>query len=184
MAKDNNASTADRSKLTRKVQSKTDEEKRAALKEKIAQAEERQAQRSLSDQAKGAADSTLEFVRANPLKTVAAVAIGALVIGALTRPGRRAGARAGRKAGALASVATDAAVAYGLSLLDGVSNAASKGQDKLAHAGNAVSDRASAWKSSATHQGGDLSDYLVRAAKRGGKNAGKSLKDLRNRLSH
>lgn len=180
MAKDDTARAEDRSKSTPKVQSKTDEEKRAALKEKIAQAEEREAQRSLSDQAKGAADNALGFVRANPLKTVAAVAIGALVLGALTRPGRRAG----RKAGALASVATDAAMAYGLSLLDGVSNVASKGQDKLANVGNAASDRASAWKSSATHQGADLSDYLVRAAKRGGRNAGKSIKDLRNRLSH
>jgi ElaB/YqjD/DUF883 family membrane-anchored ribosome-binding protein len=168
----------------KQVTAKTDAEKRQALKEKIAAGEQRQTRRSVTDQARGAADSALGYVRANPLKSVAAVAVGALVIGALTRPGRRAGARAGRKAGALAGVAADAALALGLSLLDGAGNAASKGQSKLSDLGNTVGGKAGAWKSTAARESGELSDYLVRAAKRGGKNAGKSIRDLRNRLSH
>lgn len=163
---------------------KTDAEKREALRGKIAAAEERQAQRSFADQAKEVADSALGYVRANPLKSVAAVAVSALVIGALSRPGRKAGAKAGRKASKFASVATDAALAYGLSLLDGASSAASKGQDKLADLGGTVGDKARAWQSTASREGAELSDYLVGVAKRSGKSAGKSIKDLRNRLSN
>jgi hypothetical protein len=69
-------------------------------------------------------------------------------------------------------------------LLDGAGNAASKGQSKLSDLGNTVGGKAGAWKSTAARESGELSDYLVRAAKRGGKNAGKSIRDLRNRLSH
>ena len=163
---------------------KTDAEKREALRGKIAAAEERQAQRSFADQAKDAADSALGYVRANPLKAVAAVTIGALVIGALTRPGRRAGAKAGRKDGALAGVATDAALAYGLSLLDSAGSAASKGQERLADLGGSVGDKARAWQSAAAKEGSQLSDYLVEAARRSGKRAGKSIDDLRSRLRH
>jgi ElaB/YqjD/DUF883 family membrane-anchored ribosome-binding protein len=163
-----------------KNSAKTDAEKREALRGKIAAAEKRQAQRSFADQAKDAADSALGYVRANPLKTVAAVAASALVIGALTRPGRRAG----RKAGALAGVATDAALAYGLSLLDSAGSAASKGQDKLADLGGSVGDKARAWQSAAAKEGSQLSDYLVEAARRSGKRAGKSIDDLRSRLRH
>lgn len=163
---------------------RTDAQKRAALKDKIAEGEKRQAQRSFADQAKDAADSALGYVRANPLKTVAAVAVSALVIGALTRPGRKMGKKVGRKTGKLAGVATDAAIAYGLSLLNGVSGAASKGQDKLADIGGKVGDTASSWSSAAAKEGSQLSDYLVDAARRGGKRAGKTIDDLRGRLQH
>lgn len=163
---------------------KTDAEKREALRGKIAAGEQRQAQRSFADQAKDAADSALGYVRANPLKAVAAVAVGALVIGALTRPGRRAGVKAGRKAGALGTVATDAALAYGLSLLDGASHVASKGQDKLSDIGGTVGSKARAWQSAATKESSQLSDYVVEAARRSGKRAGKTIDDLRSRLQH
>ena len=159
---------------------KTDADKREALRAKINAGEERNAERSFADQAKDAADGALEFVKANPIKSVAVVAVGALVIGAMTRPGRRAG----RKAGTLASVATDAALAYGLSLLDAASGAASKGQDRLAELGETVGDKARAWQSTAAKEGGDLSDYLVKAARKGGKRAGKTIDELRSRLSH
>lgn len=167
-----------------KTPAKTDAEKREALRGKIAAAEQRQAERSFADQARDAADSALGYVRANPLKTVAAVAVGALVIGALTRPGRRAGARAGRKAGALAGVATDAALAYGLSLFDSAGKAAHRGQDRLSDFGSTVGDKASAWSSAASREGSQLSDYLVRAARRSGQRAGRTVDDLRNRFQH
>ena len=158
----------------------TDADKREALRAKINAGEERNAERSFADQAKDAADGALEFVKENPIKSIAAVAVAALMIGAVTRPGRRAG----RKAGTLAAVATDAALAYGLSLLDAASGAASKGQDRLADLGETVGDRARAWQSTAAKEGGDLSDYLVKVAKKGGKRAGKTIDELRSRLSH
>lgn len=163
-----------------KTTSKTDAEKREALRAKIDAGEQRNAERSFADQAKGAADGALEYVKANPLKAVAAVAVGALVIGAMTRPGRRAG----RRAGALAGVATDAALAYGLSLLDAAGGAASKGQDRLAELGDTVGQKARAWQSTAASEGGDLSDYLVDIARRSGKRAGRTIDELRSRLSH
>lgn len=163
---------------------KTDVEKRTALKEKIAAGEERQAERSFAEQAKNAADNALSYVRANPLKSVAAVAVSALIIGALTRPGRKMGKKVGRKTGKLASVASDAALAYGLSLLDTASGAASKGQDKLGDLGSAVGDKARAWQSTAAKEGSQLSDYLVEAARRSGKRAGKTIDDLRSRIQH
>ena len=163
---------------------KTDAEKREALRGKIAAGEQRNSQRSFADQAKEAADGALEYVKANPIKAVAGVAVGALLIGALSRPGRRAGRKAAAKTSAFASIATEAALAYGLGLIDAASGAASKGQDKLSDLGETVGDKARAWQSAAAKEGSELSDYLVKAAKRGGKQAGKSIKDLRSRLSH
>jgi ElaB/YqjD/DUF883 family membrane-anchored ribosome-binding protein len=160
--------------------STTDAEKREALRGKIAAGERRNADRSLADQAKAAADGALEYVKANPLKAVAGVALGALIIGAFTKPGRKLT----RKTGKMANVATEAALAYGLSLLESAGAAADKGQDKLADLGEAVGDKARAWQHTAAKEGGALSDYLVKAAKRSGKHAGKSIKDLRSRLQH
>lgn len=151
----------------------TDAEKREALRDKITTGEQRNAQRNF-------ADNALEYVKANPLKTIAGVTIGALLIGAMTRPGRKAG----KKAGALAGVATEAALAYGLGLLESAGTAASKGQDKLADLGETVGDKARSWQSTAAKEGSDLSDYLVKAAKRGGKRAGKTIDELRSRLQH
>lgn len=159
---------------------KTDAEKRDALRAKIESSEQRNSERSFADQAKAVADGALDYVKANPIKTVAGVAIGALLIGAMTRPGRRAG----KKAGALATVATEAALAYGLGLLETAGHAANKGQDKLADLGETVGDKARAWQTTAAKEGGALSDYLVNAAKRSGKRAGRTVDELRNRLSH
>lgn len=171
-------------KRTARAAAKTDAEKREALRGKISEGQQRNSQRSFADQAKQAADGALEYVKANPLKTVAGVTIGALLIGALSRPGRRAGRKAAEKTSAFATIATEAALAYGLGLLETAGTAASKGQDKLADLGETVGEKARAWQTTAAKEGSELSDYLVKAAKRGGKQAGKSIKELRNRLSH
>lgn len=162
----------------------TDAQKRKALRAKIesrtGEAQKRRDERTLADQARNAADSAIAYVRANPLVSIAAVAVGALVIGALTRPGRRAG----RKAGALASVATDAALAYGLSLLDSAGNAASRGQERMGDLGERMSGRVRDLQTTAMREGGALSDYLVNAAKRSGRRAGRTIDDLRSRITH
>lgn len=157
----------------------TDTQKRDELRAKIEAGESRNADRSLSEQARAVADDAVAFVKANPLKSVAAVAVGALLVGAMTRPGRRAG----RKAGAMAGVATEAALAYGLGLLEAASGAASKGQDSLAEFGDTVGHKARTWQASAAREGANLSDQLVRAAKRGGDRAGRTIEELRSRLS-
>ena len=157
----------------KKAPASSDAEKREALRGKIAAGERRNAQR-------GFADSAIGYVKANPLKSIAGVAIGALLIGAMTRPGRKAG----KKAGALATVATEAALAYGLGLMETAGKAASKGQDKLAELGETVGPKARAWQATAAKEGSALSDYLVDAAKRSSKRAGKTIDDLRSRLQH
>ena len=162
----------------------TDAQKRKALRARIdartEQAQKRRDERGLADQARDAADGAIAYVRANPLVSIAAVAVGALVIGALTRPGRRAG----RRAGALAGVATDAALAYGLSLLDSAGSAASKGQDRMGELGEKVGGRVRDFQATAVREGSNLSDYLVTAAKRSGQRAGKTIEELRSRITH
>lgn len=159
---------------------KTDAQKREALRAKIDQGQARQTERNYAEQAKAVADDALEYVKANPLKTVAAVAVGALMIGAMTRPGRKAGKRAGR----LAGVATDAVIAYGLSLLDAGKDAAESTPGRLADLSDTARKNAREWQDYAAREGSELSDYLIAAAKRSGKRASKTIDELRSRIAH
>ncbi|WP_375289791.1 hypothetical protein [Qipengyuania sp.] len=156
----------------------TDEEKREALREKIAASEARHEERSFAEQAQAMADEALEFVKENPLKTIAAVAVGALIIGALTRPGRELG----RKAGGMASVATDAAVAYALGLFDAAGEVAEASGDRLSEAGHTAANRARRWRNLASEESHELADYLTASARHGSNRADRAFKRLRGRL--
>lgn len=160
---------------------KTDAEKREALRARIEQSEQRIAQRSFGEQARDAADDALGYVKANPLKTVAAVAVGALILGALSRPGRRVGTRAGHRVGTFANVATEAALAYGTSLFDGAGSATNRGRHRLAEFGDNVTDRAKSWQRDAGGVGSHWSDVIGDALRRGRDRAGTSFDDLRRR---
>ena len=72
----------------------TTSDSRDALRQRIEQGEARLAQRDLVKSAEDAAKAAGDFVRAHPFASVAGVATIALVIGAMTRPGRRIGNRA------------------------------------------------------------------------------------------
>lgn len=161
-------------------EAQNDAQKREALRAKIEAGEARQAERSFGEQARSTADDALEFVKANPLKSVAAVALGALVIGAMTRPGRRAG----KKAGKLAGIATDAAVAYAIGLFDAGKDAADTGKDRMADVSHKVRRNAREWQEYAAKEGSELSDYLMAAARRSGKRASRTVDDLRARLTN
>ena len=156
----------------------TDEEKRAELRDKISAGETRNAERSLAEQAQKAADDALDFVRENPLKTMGAVVIGALLIGALTRPGRELG----RKAGGMASVASDAAIAYAMGLLDSAGDAAEEGQEALADLGHTMGRKARKWQAAAVDETDGLTNFLAAKAKRGSTQASRSLGRLRKRI--
>lgn len=158
----------------------TDEERREALRRKIAAAEERNAQRSLSDTARDAADTALDYVREHPLRSIVMVAAGALVIGAFTRRGRHLGQRSGQ----LAALATDAALAYGMRVIDSATDAAESGQNKLAELGGAVGSKARKLKHQAANDATEAGNKLRSAAKKTGKSAQRSIKDLRSRLAH
>lgn len=161
-------------------ETKTDAEKREALRAKIESSEQRNAERSLADQARGVADDAMDYVKANPLKTVAAVAVGALLIGAMTRPGRRAG----RRAGAWAGLAGETALGYALGLFDRAGSATRRGQHRLGEIGGHVGNRARSWSRSAVNEGSELSDYVLDAARRGGRRASRTIDELRARLSN
>ena len=162
----------------------TDEDRREALRQKIAASEARNAERSFADQAREVADGALDYVRANPIKSVAAVAVSALAIGALTRRGRKTATKASKRTGKLASVVSDAVIAYTMSLLDSAGHAAEAGQDKLSDLGETVGGKARRFGRYAAKESGDVSSSLQKAAKKTGRSTGKRIKDMRARMSH
>jgi hypothetical protein len=97
---------------------------RDALRAKIEAAERRNAERSLADQAREAASAAADYTRAHPLTVIGgAVAVG-LMIGLLTRPGRRVAGRALHGAGDAISGAASSATS-------GVKGLAARGGSKI-----------------------------------------------------
>jgi len=110
---------------------------RDALRAKIEASERRMAERTLADSAAEAAGAATEYVKQNPLTVLAgAIAVG-LVIGAASKPGRRAAK----------SAATGAASAVG-GAVGGAASSAAKG------VGTAAKKRGSAF-------GGLIADALI-----------------------
>ena len=71
--------------------------KRAAIKKKVAEGEQRNAERSLGDYARDARDEATSFVKAHPIATVAGgLALGVLVASMVPGPGKRLRHRASR----------------------------------------------------------------------------------------
>lgn len=127
---------------------------RDSLRARIEAAERRNAERSLSDQAREAADAAIDYTRAHPLTVIGgALAVG-LLVGLATRPGRRIAGRAVSAVGAAASgvvdtaaagaktvtarggskVATllgEAAMAYAMKLVDELLQGANAGQERI-----------------------------------------------------
>lgn len=136
--------------------------KRDELRAKIEASERRIAERTVADQAKEAAGAATTYVKENPLTVLGgAIAVG-IVIGALTKPGRRAATRAATGAasavgGAASSAATgvgnaaksqgskfgtllaDAMVAYGIKLIDDALETSRGGRDVIDDAGESAS---------------------------------------------
>jgi hypothetical protein len=140
-------------------------DQRDALRARIEAAERRNAERSLADQARAAADSAIDYTRANPLTVIGgALAVG-LLIGLLTRPGRRVAGRAlhgagGAISGAASSASSgvksvaarggsrlgtmlgEAAVAYVMTLIDDAVEAARTGKERAENLGEAAGAQA------------------------------------------
>lgn len=136
----------------------TANDKRKELKQKIQAGEQRHAARSLADSARAAGEDTVEFVKRHPLATLAgAIAVG-LAIGAMTKPGRRLG----KRGGAVAALITDAAIAYGMKVIQQAGSAAREGQERF----------------------GDLSGTLSERLAETGSKAGDTIRALRDRIAH
>ena len=138
---------------------------RDALRARIEAAERRNADRTIADQAREAAEAAVDYTRANPLTVIGgALAVG-LVIGLLTRPGRRVASRAMHStAGAISGTASSArsgvsniasrggsqigrmigqaAISYAMTMIDEVLETARAGQERAAELGDAAGTQA------------------------------------------
>ncbi|MDP5104123.1 MAG: hypothetical protein NWP98_09370 [Erythrobacter sp.] len=139
--------------------------KRDSLRARIEAAERRNADRSLADDARKAAAAAADYTRANPLTVIGGALAAGLVIGLLTRPGRRVALRVASSAGeavsGAASSATsgvkgiaarggsrigtmlgEAAVAYAMTLIDDTLEAARSGQERAEELGDSAGTQA------------------------------------------
>jgi hypothetical protein len=146
--------------------------KRDALRARIEAAERRNAERTLADQARAAATAAVDYTRANPLMVIGGALAAGLVIGLLTRPGRRVAGQALHKAGdAISDAATsasssvkgvakrggsqlgmmlgEAVMAYVMTMIDEAIEAARTGQERAEDLGDAAGVQARKIKSSA-----------------------------------
>jgi hypothetical protein len=180
------------------------DDKRDSLRARIEAAERRNAERSLADNAREAAQAAADYTRAHPLTVIGgAVAVG-LAIGLLTRPGRQLARRAassatGAVSGAASSAASgvkgvavsggsrlgrmlgDAAVAYVLTLIDEALDSARTGQDRAADLGDAAGAQARKLKAGASQMAGSAAESSRELARKTRATAGRVVEDLKRK---
>lgn len=179
-------------------------DRRDALRARIEAAERRNAERSLADQARAAASSAIDYTRAHPLTVIGAAVAAGLVIGLLTRPGRRVAGRALHGAGEAVSGAAssasagvksvvshggsrlgamigDAALAYAMTMLDAFLDAARTGQERAAERGDAAGAQARKLSSDASEAAGSAADGTRALARRTREAALGVVRDIRRR---
>ncbi|MCB2085953.1 MAG: hypothetical protein KDE07_05820 [Sphingomonadaceae bacterium] len=160
----------------------TDQAKRDELRAKIEAGEQRNAERTVGDMARDATRQATDFVKEHPLAAVAGVAAVGLAIGAMTRPGRRAGKAAGKRASALAGYATELGLAYASGLFDAASNAAKTGGERIEDFSEEVVHGARNARRSASHAAGDAADNIRFIGRKAARHAGRSLRNARSRI--
>jgi hypothetical protein len=156
-------------------------DQRDALRARIEAAERRNAEKSVTDQARAAADAAIDYTRANPLTVIGGAVAFGLVIGLLTRPGRRVAGRALHSAGGAisgaASSATsgvknitarggsrlgaligEAAVAYAMTVIDDMLDAAREGKERAGDLGETAGAQAKKLSASASDAAGSAAD--------------------------
>lgn len=178
----------------------TSVDKRDALRARIEASERRNAERTLADQAREAAEAATEYTRAHPLTVIGgAVAIG-LLVGLATRPGRRVATRAAGAVGAAASGAAnsaasgvrgvasrgssqlgtlvgDAALAWGMKLVDEVLDSARSGQDKVEDLGDDAEATVRRVRRDAVHAVGAATDTARHTARKTRRKAARAVRD-------
>jgi len=174
---------------------------RDGLRARIEAAERRNAARSLSDNAREAADSAVQYTRAHPLTVIGgALALG-LAIGLMTRPGRRlarnvvgsasdavSGATSSATSGvkgvaarggtALGSMLSEAAMSYVLTLIDDVVETARAGQERAEDIGDAAGAQARKLGASAVQVADTAAEGSRSLARKTRKAAGRVVADL------
>ena len=180
----------------------TPDSERDQLRAKIEASERRIAERTLADQAKEAADSALEYTKANPLKVVGGAVVAGLLIGLMTRPGRRMASRAATGTAAavsgaaatttraaknataegtrLGNLISDAVIAFGIKLMDDAMDAGRAGKDAIEDAGDSAAARARSLRREASYLAGSAADKSRAVAQRTRRKASRAVRDLTN----
>lgn len=185
----------------------TPAEKRDELRAKIEASERRIAERTVTDQAKEAAGAATTYVKENPLTVLGgAIALG-LVVGLMTKPGRRAassaaagaaGAVSGAASGAARSVGSaakargsafgtllaDALVAYGIKLIDDALDSARTGREKLEDLSDDAAAKTREVRRDADYLAGTAADKTRTMAKRTRRKAERAVRDLKDRVTN
>ena len=159
---------------------------REALKERIEAGRQRLAERDLGTAAKQMADDAAQFTKEHPLMVVAgAIGIG-LAIGAMTKPGRKAGTKAIQRTSVVALLAREAALSFGMEALDKITSAAGEakrtGGDKLEDISDAVSTKARAVKRDTAYKAEAANDAVRTASRKAARKTGRKIRDTRERL--
>ncbi len=173
---------------------------RDALRAKIEASERRIAERTVADQARDAAEAATNYSKANPLTVVGGAIAAGLLIGLITKPGRRAarnaatgtvsavsGAATGtvktvksaaNRGSAFGTLLGDTVVAYGIRIIDEVMDGARAGQDKLEDFGDAASTTVRKAARDAEYMTGSTVDKTRAATKRTGRRASRAVRNL------
>lgn len=159
----------------------TSDEKREELKQRIAAGEERHAERNqLLEIARETGENVQKFAKEHPVATVAGgVALG-LLIGALTPKGRLLSKRAGIMLATLAEIG----LAQALEGMAKAGDAARAGQDKLEDLGDEVSAAARTAKREIGYRAGGAADSARTIGKRMSRKTGRTVRDLKDRVTH
>ena len=160
------------------------QESRDALRQRIEEGEARLAERDFAAAAQEATEAAKEFVRAHPVATVAGVAVIGILIGAMTRPGRRLGSRAA----GLASYATEAGIAYAMGVIDAAADFADDvreaGSEKLEDLGDTVDRTARKAKREGSYLATTARDTVHDLGRKAGRKAGRTFRNTRRRITH
>lgn len=156
-------------------------DQRDALRARIEASERRNAERTLADQARAAADSAIDYTRAHPLTVIGGAVAAGLVIGLLTRPGRRVAGRAihgaseaisgaastassgvksvtSRRGSRFGTMLGEAVIPYVMAFMDEVAETARAGQERAEELGDAAGAKARKLSAEAGEVAGSTAD--------------------------
>ena len=129
-------------------------------------------------------DSATDFAKKHPLAVVGgAIGVG-LLIGAMTRPGRRLG----RRTGTMAAMAGDTVLGYAMGLMDRAETAGAaalrSSSDAIEDLGDSVGSTARRLRRDAAYRADTTSDALASSRRRASRKASRRLRNMKSRLSH
>ncbi len=163
---------------------KTDQERRQALRDRIEAGEQRHAERTFADEAKDALDNVTEFAKKHPLAVVGgAVGLG-LLIGVMTRPGRRLT----RRTRTMAALAGESVLASMMGLIDRAETAGSaalrSGSDSFEDISESIGAKARRLRREAAYRADSAGDSLRSTGRLANRKTSRGLRDLRSRFSN